>query len=71
MQDKLKTEDTKLELADNGGIAQTRALWNILLLYTNRQSFPFHAFHWWRTNHVRLTKSNCLPRISARLFTGE
>ena len=28
--------------------------------------FPFHAFHWWRAYHVRLTKSNCLPRISVR-----
>ena len=31
---------------------------NILLLYTNRQSFLFHTFHWWRAYHVRLTKSN-------------
>ena len=32
MQDKLKMEDTKLELADNGRIAHTRTLWNILLI---------------------------------------
>ena len=32
MQDKLKMEDTKLELVDNVGIAHTRALWNILLI---------------------------------------
>ena len=36
------------------------------LLYTNRQSFPFHAFHWRRAYHVRLAKSNCFPRFSAR-----
>ena len=36
------------------------------LLYTNRQSSPFHLFHWWRALHVRLTTLDCLPRISAR-----
>ena len=32
--------------------------------YTNRQSSPFHVFHWWRAYHVRLRKLDCLPRIS-------
>ena len=36
------------------------------LLYTNRQSYPFYVFHWWRAYHVRLEKLDCLPRISAR-----
>ena len=36
------------------------------LLYTNRQSSPFHVFYWWRAYHVRLTKLDCLPHISAR-----
>ena len=43
-------------------IADTHAI----LLYTNRQSSPFHVFYWWRAYHVRLTKLDCLPRISAR-----
>ena len=29
---------------------------NLNLLYTNRQSSPFHVFYWWRAYHVRLTK---------------
>ena len=39
---------------------------HIYLLYTNRQSSPFHVLYWWRAYHVRLTKLDCLPRISAR-----
>ena len=37
-----------------------------ILLYTNSQSSPFHVFHWSRVYHVRVTKLDCLPRISAR-----
>ena len=35
-------------------------------LYTNGQSSPFHVFHWSRVYHVRVTKLDCLSRISAR-----
>ena len=37
----------------------------IWLLCTKRQSSPFHVFHWSKAYHVRVTKLDCLPRISA------
>ena len=34
--------------------------------YIINQRFIFHVFHWWRAYQVRLTKLDCLLRISAR-----
>ena len=58
--------DEKQNIVFLNGFLRMSAQQHRVLLYINRQSFPFHAFHWWRAYHVRLKKSNCLLRISAR-----
>ena len=39
-------------------LARTDLLSQTALLYNNRQSSPFHVFHWWRAYHMRLCPSH-------------
>ena len=44
-----------IKVQPKGGLCRDILLYKDIL-YTNRQSFPFHVIHWWRAYHVRLAK---------------